>query len=124
FDTVTARNAAAAMTADTVRVAVISGEGQHFCAGADISDMAGARQRATSESASSANCDSQSSPAQQIAADPFAALNRAFGTMLMAIDQAPCTVVVALDGAVLGGGFGLACVSDHAIAGPNSRFGL
>lgn len=124
FGVVASRNATD-LSADMVRVVVISGEGQHFCAGADISDMAGARQRASSDNGRTTAADNlQQTSAQQIAADPFAALNRAFGTMLMTIDQAPCAVVVALDGAVLGGGFGLACVSDHAIAAPDTRFGL
>ncbi|GAA3946827.1 enoyl-CoA hydratase/isomerase family protein [Allohahella marinimesophila] len=125
FEAIDERNASAILTAETVRVVVISGEGQHFCAGADISDMAGARQRSSAGNASSHAVEGlQQTSSQQIASDPFAALNRAFGTMLMTIDQAPCAVVVALDGAVLGGGFGLACVSDHAIAAPDTRFGL
>lgn len=125
FEVVAARNTSAALTAETVRVAVISGEGQHFCAGADISDMAGARKQASSGHAPAPAADGlQQTSSQQIAADPFAALNRAFGSMLMTIDRAPCAVIVALDGAVLGGGFGLACVSDHAIAAPDTRFGL
>ena len=44
------------------------------------------------------------------AGDQMQALNRAFGTLLQ--------------GAVLGGGFGLACVSDIAIADHKAQFGL
>ncbi len=40
------------------------------------------------------------------------------------VEAAPQTVVVILEGAVLGGGFGLACVSDVAISRDNAQFGL
>lgn len=119
-----------------VRVVLITGEGSHFCAGADISDMAKARSQSGSKQ-STAEDTNDTSPAvtmpegnlrqtkaQDISADPFAALNRAFGTMLLAIDQSPCTVITCVQGAALGGGFGLVCVSDHAIAGPSASFAL
>jgi isohexenylglutaconyl-CoA hydratase len=44
--------------------------------------------------------------------------------MIEQVDQAPQTVVAILEGAVLGGGFGLACVSDIAISRDNAQFGL
>ena len=44
--------------------------------------------------------------------------------MLEQVDQAPQTVVAVLEGAVLGGGFGLACVSDIAISLADAKFGL
>jgi len=42
----------------------------------------------------------------------------------LVVDQAPQTVVAILEGAVLGGGFGLACVSDIAISLVDAKFGL
>ncbi|WP_395611245.1 enoyl-CoA hydratase/isomerase family protein [Pseudomonas sp. B22129] len=81
------------------RALVISGAGGHFCAGADVKDMASA-------------------------GDRMQALNRAFGTLLQEVEAVPQVVIVVLQGAVLGGGFGLACVSDIAIADHQAQFGL
>jgi isohexenylglutaconyl-CoA hydratase len=93
---------------EDIRVVVLRGANGHFCAGGDIKDMAGARMRA----AESGNDDA------------YAELNRAFGHMLTQVDHAPQVVVALLEGAVLGGGFGLACVSDVAIALESAQFGL
>ncbi|NVZ20854.1 enoyl-CoA hydratase/isomerase family protein [Pseudomonas costantinii] len=82
-----------------VRALVISGAGGHFCAGADVKDMV-------------------------TAGDQMQALNRAFGTLLQEVEAVPQVVIVVLQGAVLGGGFGLACVSDIAIADHQAQFGL
>lgn len=91
-----------------VRVVVLRGAGGHFCAGGDIKDMAAAR-GATRE-------DGQP--------DPLAVVNRRFGSMITMIDRAPQVVIAVLEGAVLGGGFGLACVADVAIARKDAKFGL
>ncbi|WP_411392307.1 enoyl-CoA hydratase/isomerase family protein [Pseudomonas sp. MPB23] len=82
-----------------VRAVVISGAGGHFCAGADVKDLVSA-------------------------GNQLAALNRAFGTLLLAVEALPQVVIVVLQGAVLGGGFGLACVSDIAITDHKAQFGL
>ena len=82
-----------------VRAVVISGAGGHFCAGADVKDLVGA-------------------------GDQLQALNRAFGTLLQEVEALAQVVIVVLQGAVLGGGFGLACVSDIAIAQGQAQFGL
>lgn len=91
-----------------IRAVVLRGTGGHFCAGGDIKDMAGARSQ------------------QTIAGepDPFYRLNRAFGDMIHQVNQSSKVVIAVLEGAVMGGGFGLACVSDVAIAGPTVRFGM
>ncbi|MGH8450234.1 enoyl-CoA hydratase/isomerase family protein [Pseudomonas sp.] len=81
------------------RALVISGAGGHFCAGADVKDMVNAGHQ-------------------------LQALNRAFGTLLQEVEAVPQVVIVVLQGAVLGGGFGLACVSDVAIADHQAQFGL
>lgn len=86
-----------------VRALVLRGAGGHFCAGGDIKDMAGARGKGS---------------------DAYRELNRAFGAMLEEFQQAPLVVIVVLEGAVLGGGFGLACISDIAIADSACKFGL
>jgi len=82
-----------------VRAIVISGAGGHFCAGADVKDLV-------------------------TAGDQLAALNRAFGSVLQEVEAVSPVVIVVLQGAVLGGGFGLACVSDIAIAQGTAQFGL
>lgn len=87
----------------SVRALVLSGAGGHFCAGGDIKDMANARAQG-----SDAYCD----------------LNRAFGALLEEAQHAPQVLITLLQGAVLGGGFGLACVSDIAIADHQAQFGL
>ena len=86
-----------------VRALVLRGAGGHFCAGGDIKDMAGARARG---------------------GDAYRELNRAFGALLEEAHAAPQVLVAVLEGAVLGGGFGLACVSDVAIAASGAKFGL
>lgn len=91
-----------------VRVVVLRGEGGNFCAGGDVKDMAGAR----------------GAPWQPGEPDPVAATNRRFGTLMIQVDRAPQAVVAVLEGAVLGGGFGLACVADVAIARADASFGL
>lgn len=92
---------------DQVRAIVLRGAGGHFCAGGDIKDMAGARQQA-------AGGDT----------DAFFKLNRRFGEMITRANAQPQVLVAVLEGAVLGGGFGLACVSDVAIARDDAQFGL
>jgi len=106
-----ARELRAALTAaeqgGTVRVIVLRGAGGTFCAGGDISDMAQARSAPVSDGV-----------------DPFAAVNREFGDMCVAFAGTGLAVVTAVEGVALGGGFGLACVSDVTIATQNARFGL
>ena len=91
----------------TVRAIVLRGAGGTFCAGGDISDMAKARAEPRAEGG-----------------DPFAAVNREFGEMCLAYASTGIAVVAAVEGAALGGGFGLACVSDVTIAARDARFGL
>ncbi len=93
-----------------IRAIVLRGEGGHFCAGGDIKDMANAR-AALAKTGDSGD-------------DPFYTLNREFGRLITQANAAPQVVVTVLEGAVLGGGFGLACVSDVAIAAASAQFGL
>ncbi|MCH7334792.1 enoyl-CoA hydratase/isomerase family protein [Acinetobacter modestus] len=92
----------------SIRAVILRGKGGHFCAGGDIKDMAALRVEA-------ANVGSL---------QPYVDFNRRFGAMIEQVDQAPQMVVAILEGAVLGGGFGLACVSDIAISRDNAQFGL
>jgi isohexenylglutaconyl-CoA hydratase len=93
-----------------IRAIVLRGAGGHFCAGGDIKDMANARAQLAKKATSGI--------------DPFYDLNRQFGRLLSVVNQAPQVVITILEGAVLGGGFGLACVSDIAIAAKDAQFGL
>ena len=92
----------------SIRAVILRGKGGHFCAGGDIKDMAQLRGEVLS-------VDSN---------QPYVDFNRQFGHMIEQVDQAPQTVVAVLEGAVLGGGFGLACVSDIAISRADAKFGL
>lgn len=93
---------------DAVRAVVLRGAGGHFCAGADLKSMmtGGLKPPAPGEK------------------DPIAGINRAFGTMLRKVQNAPQVVIAVCEGAVLGGGFGLACVSDIAFAHADAKFGM
>ena len=92
----------------SIRAVVFRGHGNHFCSGGDIKDMAGIRAEAMNVGSNK----------------PYIDFNRVFGSMIELVDQAPQTVVAVLEGAVLGGCFGLACVSDVAIAHADAKFGL
>lgn len=90
-----------------IRGVILRGAGGHFCAGGDIKDMAEARAKAASEGL----------PAWQ-------RFNRAFGTLLQRYDALPQVTIAILEGAVMGGGFGLACISDVAIAHQDAQFAM
>ncbi|MBB5016926.1 isohexenylglutaconyl-CoA hydratase [Chitinivorax tropicus] len=88
------------------RVVVLQGAGGHFCAGGDVRDMAGLR--------------------HQLASDSQAAVrfNRQFGQMLQQAAALPQVLVAVLQGAVLGGGLGLACVADIVLAHADCQLGM
>ena len=90
----------------TTRVLVLRGAGGHFCAGGDVRGMADARAK--------------------LATDPQALVhsNAMFGELCAAFAATPLAVVAVLEGTVMGGGFGLACVADVALAGPTVVFRL
>jgi isohexenylglutaconyl-CoA hydratase len=100
--------------ADTheIRIVVLRGAAGNFCAGGDIKDMATARMAPVSP--------------EQIGGpdDPMVIGNRKFGTMLSVIEAAPQAVVAVLEGTVMGGGFGLACVADVSLARADAQFRL
>ena len=101
---------AIADTAD-IRIVVLRGAGGHFCAGGDIKDMAMAR--AAEVPGEPGGPD-----------DPMVLGNRRFGTMMSIIETAPQAVVAVIEGAVMGGGFGLACVADVSLAKADAQFRL
>lgn len=86
-----------------VRVIVLAGEGKHFSAGADLKWM----QRASAASREW-NLDDA----------------RRFAAMLSRIENCPKPTLARVQGAALGGGVGLACVCDIAIAADNASFAV
>ena len=82
-----------------VRVIVIAGAAETFCAGGDIKEM---RENSIPNHTNGVNLDA----------------------MLRACNEADQVVIAKIEGAALGGGFGLACVSDIAIASESAQFGL
>ncbi len=92
----------------SVRAIVMRGAGGNFCAGGDLKEMLAGGLK----------------PAPPGEPDPVIQFSRAFGAMLRKVGGAPQVVVAVLEGAVLAGGFGLACVSDIALAQEEARFGV
>ncbi len=86
-----------------VRVIVLAGAGKHFSAGADLQWM----QRA-SVAAREWNLEDA----------------RRFAAMLHRIDDCPKPTIARVHGAALGGGVGLACVCDIAIASEEASFSI
>ncbi|MEI6026817.1 MAG: enoyl-CoA hydratase-related protein [Betaproteobacteria bacterium] len=87
----------------SVRVIVLAGEGRHFSAGADLQWM----QRASTASREWNLQDA-----------------RRFAGMLWRIASSPKPVVARIQGAALGGGVGLACTCDVAVAADNASFSV
>lgn len=90
-----------------LRAVVLRGNGGHFCAGGDLKDVALARMRLADEG-----------PAV------LEHLNAAFGALCVAFANTPLATLAVLEGTVMGGGFGLACVVDIALAGRSVSFRL
>ena len=88
---------------DTVRVIVLAAEGKHFGAGADLQWM---------QRASTATLDWNLQDA------------RRFAAMLARIESAPKPTVARVQGAALGGGVGLVCACDIAVAADNASFSV
>ncbi len=95
-----------------IRAVVLRGAQGNFCAGGDIKDMAALRAQAMSAST------------DQERQAVYVNFNRTFGALIEQVNHAPQVVVAVLEGAVLGGGFGLACVSDIALCRDTAQFGL
>ena len=86
-----------------VRAIVLAGDGKHFSAGADLQWM----QRASA------------APYEWNLADA-----RRFAAMLARIEACPKPTVARIQGAALGGGVGLACACDIAVAADNASFSV
>ncbi|RTL27124.1 MAG: enoyl-CoA hydratase/isomerase family protein [Burkholderiales bacterium] len=102
-----------------VRVIVLRGAGGHFCSGGDISDMAQARMKLAAQQVEETKTGVKTS-----GPSPVAQVNAQFGRLCLAFARTPLPVVTVLEGTVMGGGFGLACVSDVTLALDNVAFRL
>jgi len=106
---------ALAEAAGDARAIVLRGAGGHFCSGGDLKDMAQARARAA---------DPTTATASGPAGDPIAEVNAEFGRLCVAYAGTGLAVVAVVEGTVMGGGFGLACVADVVLAGQSTVFRL
>ena len=88
---------------EEIRVAVLRGAGDTFCAGGDLAWMR-----------------------QQISADRQERIHEArkLANMLRSLNEMPIPLLGAIHGGAFGGGVGLACVCDLAIAEKKSKFGF
>ncbi len=84
-----------------IRAIVLSGAAGTFCAGGDIKEMAQAVQVGETDNFSGT-----------------------LDKMLRAINEAPQVVIAKVEGAAMGGGFGIVCVADIAIASTEAKMGL
>lgn len=91
-----------------IRVVILRGAGGHFCAGADLKQMMAGGMK----------------PPAPGEIDPIVRFSRSFGSLLRKVTKIPAVVIAICEGAVLGGGFGFACVSDIAFAHVDAKFGL
>ncbi len=88
---------------DAVRVVVLGGRGPSFCAGADLGVMKASAQRSFAENLAEA---------EQLAG------------MFATLGDFPKPVVGRIHGSVFGGGVGLVCGCDIAVAAEDARFGI
>lgn len=87
----------------SLRMLIIRGSSGWFCAGGDLKEFLAAGEL----------------PKETIVKN-----NRAIGALLKKFNELPQVVIMMLEGAAIGGGFGLTCVSDIAIATADTRFAL
>jgi isohexenylglutaconyl-CoA hydratase len=84
------------------RAVVLRGANGFFCAGGDIKDMVSARG----------------------SVEAITQLNRLFGKVISQLDTISQTVVAVVEGAAMGGGFGLVCVADVILAHSEAKMAL
>jgi methylglutaconyl-CoA hydratase len=84
-----------------VRVIVLSGRGRSFCAGADIESM-----KRLGEASRAENHDNA----------------RELADLFHAISSSPKPTIARVNGSAIGGGLGLVCACDIAIAGGDAKF--
>lgn len=94
--------------ADTdLRGVVLRGADGHFCAGGSLGGFA----------------KTIGQPLGAGENDPLVPINRQFGALLQALCALPQWLVVAVEGAAMGGGIGLVCCADLVLAHTKAQFG-
>jgi len=106
LDTATMTQMAATIDAlaqdDTVRVLIVTGEGQDaFCSGGDLEDLS-----------------------QRLSADDAAQMIALMGDALLALERLPFPVIAAINGYALGGGSELALACDVRVVDQTARLGF
>lgn len=89
----------------SIRTVVMRGADGFFSAGADLKEVAQARESDNSR-------------------DTTMRFSRRFGALARQVESAPQAVIMVVEGAALGGGFGLVCVSDVAIVHVDTKMGM
>ncbi|WP_120971003.1 enoyl-CoA hydratase-related protein [Comamonas sp. lk] len=89
-----------------LRAIVLTSSGAHFCAGGSLRSFSGAIGK----------------PCESGATDPLIAVNRGFGRLLQALAGLPQQLIVAVQGAAMGGGVGLVCTADVVLASADASF--
>ncbi len=87
----------------SVRLVILRGEGEFFCAGGDLNWMKSAQQKTQKENEDDA---------------------RELGRMIRSIDECPVPVITLVQGGAFGGGVGLVSASDIVIAEEKAMFSL
>lgn len=90
-----------------LRGVVLRGAGGHFCAGGSLGGFA----------------KTIGQPLAAGEADPLVPMNRRFGALLQALCALPQWLIVAVEGAAMGGGLGLVCCADRVLAHTGAQFG-
>ena len=98
--------ALAAQSDSTLRAIVLRGSNHFFCAGGDVGNFQSRLEDTATDH------------------DPVALRNRKFGQFMELLGTIPVPVVAMVEGAAMGGGMGLACLSDIVLATQSAKFVL
>jgi len=98
--------AQAAHSDSTLRAIVLRGSNHFFCAGGDVGNFQSRLEDTATDH------------------DPVALRNRKFGQFMELLGQIPVPVIALVEGAAMGGGMGLACLSDIVLATQSAKFVL
>jgi len=85
------------------RVVVLTGVGDAFCSGLDLSELQAMRQKSAAEHRADAEL---------------------IARLFLALYELPIPTIAAVNGPAIAGGAGLACICDFSLATPASRFGF
>jgi isohexenylglutaconyl-CoA hydratase len=91
---------------DSIRVVILRGAGGHFCAGGDIKER------------------KQQTDSAKPTSDPARDRNVRSGQLFKKLWNLPQTFIVVVEGAAMGGGFGLACLADLTLISKDAKLGM